>query len=116
METPKNEVKDVIDTVEEQPEPVDDVPSSSDDTISGETETTEEIDETTEEPEKKPEVIEPNPVEGETLRELALRKETERLRGLLRKEKTAELFVKHESPNLEVVDPLLDEYDPEELS
>lgn len=63
-----------------------------------------EVDET-------PEKVEPKPVEGESPRERALRLEATRLKGLLRQQRSDELFVK------KAVTPEedLSEYDPEEL-
>lgn len=61
-----------------------------------------------------PEIVkEPKPVEGETPREKALRLETSRLKGLLRKERQDELFVKQPTSKKNEED--LSEYDPEEL-
>lgn len=68
------------------------------------------------EPEAEPalEVVkEPKPVEGETPREKALRLETSRLKGLLRKERQDELFVKQ--PTIKSKEEDLSEYDPDEL-
>jgi uncharacterized protein YecE (DUF72 family) len=66
------------------------------------------------EAEVAPEVVkEPKPVEGETPREKALRLEATRLKGLLRKERQDELFVKQ--PTVKSKEEDLSEYDPEEL-
>lgn len=81
-----------------------------------------ESEESEEEPEKKEEeeesVPEPKPVEGETPREKALRKEIERLRGLRRGDKEKEIFgkkeVQQEQPKKQPkVD--LSQYDKEEV-
>jgi hypothetical protein len=82
---------------------------------------------TEEEPEKEPEaekvpeaevapveVKEPKPVEGETPREKALRLEATRLKGLLRKERQDELFVKQPVSSKKPEEDL-SEYDPDEL-
>lgn len=73
-----------------------------------------------EEPEEDSPVVEvtpktePKPVEGESPRERALRLETTRLKGLLRKERQDELFVKQPVVN-QPNDEDLSQYDPEEL-
>lgn len=61
--------------------------------------------------EETPEKVGPKPVEGETPRERALRLEATRLKGLLRQQRSEELFVK--KPTAPEED--LSEYDPEEL-
>lgn len=101
--------------------------SSSDEKNEPEPETEEEIEkETTEEETQEVEeseeeeqeaeapIIEPKPVEGESPRERALRMETTRLKGLLRKERQEELFVKKPIDS-KSQDEDLAEYDPEEL-
>jgi len=60
------------------------------------------------------EVKEPKPVEGETPREKALRLETSRLKGLLRKERQDELFIKQPVSSKKPEEDL-SEYDPDEL-
>lgn len=75
-----------------------------------------EIDSSLEEPIEEQEVeeapkVEPKPVEGESPRERALRLEATRLKGLLRQQRSDELFVKKTTSKEED----LSEYDPEEL-
>lgn len=87
----KKEPETETEVEEENPEPKEDVPVA-------------------ETPEIKPE---PKPVEGETPRERALRLEATRLKGLLRQQRTDELFVKQ--PIISPKDEELASYDPEEL-
>ncbi len=75
----------------------------------------EETEETTAPEAVEPTIIEPKPVESETPRERALRLETTRLRGLLRKERTDELFPTKKVDSVTPVDEELSKYDPEEL-
>lgn len=89
---------------------------------------TEEAEDPVVEPSAEPEVeavdvpiVEPKPVPGETPVERALRKEVERVKGLLRKEKSNELFVPSEVPPTrkalsEDKKKILEKYDPEQLS
>lgn len=80
-----------------------------------ESETSEEVpDKEIPEAEVAPEVVkEPKPVAGETPREKAFRLEATRLKGLLRKERQDELFVKQ--PTVKSKEEDLSEYDPDEL-
>ena len=72
------------------------------------------VEEKVPEAEVAPEPVkEPKPVEGETPREKALRLEATRLKGLLRKERQDELFVKQ--PTVKSKEEDLSEYDPDEL-
>lgn len=69
------------------------------------------VEETTTEPQTVEK--EPNPVLGETPREKALRLEVARVKGLLRKEKSEELFVPQK--HIETANPISSKYDPEQL-
>lgn len=64
--------------------------------------------------------VEPSIPPGETPKEWALRKEVERLKGQLRKERTDELFVPSDIPKIKTLSPerqkLLEKYDSEQLS
>ena len=61
------------------------------------------------------EVVEPKPVEGETPRERAMRLEMTRVKALLRKERSDELFIKQKDDKTVIDDEELKDYDPEEL-
>jgi len=108
-----NEIIEPIESETETP-----TPSSEEDKPEPELESEPEI--TDDKPEQVPEaevpteeVKEPKPVDGETPRERALRMETSRLKGLLRKERQDELFVKQ--PTVKSKEEDLSEYDPEEV-
>lgn len=108
--SPDNEDDEIIEPVpiEEKETPT----PSSEDEQPVEEEQEEEIEEAPIQAEEPEEVKGPKPVEGETPREKALRLETARLKGLLRKERQEELFVKQPTSKHEED---LSEYDPEEL-
>ena len=83
-----------------EPEPEEEIPVIDD------IEKEQEVDEA-------PKIVEPKPVEGETPRERALRLEATRLKGLLRQQRSDELFVKKET--VIPKDEELAGYDPEEI-
>ena len=106
VEIDSTEDEELIDSEEEEESP----DSSSEENKELEPEE-EEIPEEEPEVDETPAIIEPKPVEGESPRERALRLEATRLKGLLRQQRTEELFVKKAvSPEED-----LSEYDPEEL-
>lgn len=109
--SPDNEDDEIIEpvTIEEKETPT---PSSEDEQPVEEEQEEEEIEDAPIQAEEPEEVKGPKPVEGETPREKALRLETARLKGLLRKERQEELFVKQPTSKHEED---LSEYDPEEL-
>lgn len=98
---------------EELEEEKETLPETSTDEKPDETKSTEEtpVEEVVDDTE--PELNEPKPVEGETIKERALRKEVEKLRGKLRKERAEELIIQKEQPIAE--NTSLDDYDPLEV-
>ena len=90
--------------------------SSPDNQPDEETETTEEVVEEPIVDNTEPEKKEPKPVEGETPRERALRKELESERQKVRNLKSQNLFVPEEPISKTTVSEDLSEFDPEELA
>lgn len=110
----ESEVKDFTQTVNVVPTEDEEL---VDDEMENETPSYSSDEENEPEPEEEPEAEapkpEPKPVEGESPRERGLRLEVERVKALLRKERTEELFVKR--PSASEIDEELKEYDPDEL-
>lgn len=101
--------EELVEVEEEEKSP--DSSSEENKELEPEPETSDEVPDKEQEVEETPEKVEPKPVEGESPRERALRLEATRLKGLLRQQRSDELFVK------KAVTPEedLSEYDPEEL-
>jgi len=110
--SPSDEEDDDIEDKEENETPEESSPQENEPDPE-ETET-EEVEESKEQEAESLNIVpEPKPVEGETPRERALRMETSRLKGLLRQQRTEELFV--QKTNKIPDDEELQQYDPEEL-
>lgn len=110
--TPDGDDVEIIEPVTESETPPESSEENKEESV--ETESEEVSDEDDTEAEVAPEVVkEPKPVEGETPREKALRLETSRLKGLLRKERQDELFVKQ--PIVKSQEEDLSDYDPDEV-
>lgn len=122
--SPSQDEEETEDEVDEEDESETQSLSSDDEKDSEEEETEAEEDEESDEEAKEEsdqEVEEPEPktkaVEGETPRERALRLEVTRVKGLLRKERQDDLFVKAPGTKGKTIEDNeeLSEYDPEEL-